>query len=125
MAKFINIHELRSDKGIASLMRRAPRRARPLGGNFEEPFAEDGEDDGFSEPAAAAAPAVEPEAEEQPAPSQEDITWIKSRVSTDSIRSAKALVSGGLAKGMIVLKNETQIKTRETFEELCALMDAP
>lgn len=121
MAKFINVHELRSDDGIAQLMRRQPRQLRALGGNFEEPFAEDGEDDGFSEPVAAAAPA-EPE---QPAPSQEDITWIKSRIATDSIRSAKALVSGGLAKGMIVLKNEKQIKTRETFEELCALMDAP
>lgn len=123
MSKFINIHELRSDEGIASLMRRQPRQSRPLGGNFDEPFAEDGEDDGYSAPLDAAVTAVVNN--EQPTPSQEDITWIKSRIAVDSIRSAKALVGGGLAKGLIVLKNEKQIKTRETFEELCALMDAP
>lgn len=119
MAKFINVHELRSDEGIATLMRRQPRQLRQIGGNFDEPFSEDGEDDGII------ADAATPDEPEAPVPSREDITWIRSRLATDSIRSTRELASGGLAKTAIILKNEKTLKVRETWDELNVLMDAP
>lgn len=108
MAKFINVKELRSPRALAR-----NTRGRPLGGNFDEPFAEDGEDDGLDQEAAAPAPTPEP-----------DVLWMPHRLAVDSIRSVTPRLNGQPG-GRIVLKNEKNILTVETFEEISALMDAP
>jgi hypothetical protein len=119
MAKFITVKERRSDRALAR--HRPTNQGRPLGGNFEEPFAEDGEDDGFSEPVGVAAQQLQP-AEEAPQP--EIQPWMPHRIAVDSIRSVTPRLNGQPG-GRIVLKNEKNIITIETFEELEALMDAP